>query len=104
MFFDFLSFYIDVSARSSFLDPVAELFMSSAAGANVSRSVDFNDPNGRVGAGYFHFNIWNGVRQSAASTFLGPILRRKRSLLNISLHSEVHKVSLSPCQLCLKAS
>jgi choline dehydrogenase-like flavoprotein len=83
-----------VCCRSTFLDPVAKLFVSSAAAANISRAADFNDPAGRAGAGYFHFNILHGVRQSAAATFLGPLLKKRRSLLNVSLHSEVRKVRL----------
>mmetsp|Transcript_10560 Transcript_10560/g.17344 ORF Transcript_10560/g.17344 Transcript_10560/m.17344 type:complete len:710 (+) Transcript_10560:162-2291(+) len=87
--------YAVPNAKSSFLDPVAELFMASAKGANVSHCVDFNNPSGRLGAGYFHFNIWHGVRQSAASSFLGPLLRQKRPFLNISLNSEVHRLLFS---------
>lgn len=83
-----------VYCRSALLDPVAQLFMASAAAANISQTDDFNNPSGRSGAGYFHFNILNGVRQSAASTFLGPLMKKKHSLLNISLHSEVRKVQV----------
>ena len=72
---------------------MAKLFLSSTTALNISKADDFNDPKTRVGAGLFHFNIKNGLRQSAASTFLGPLLNKKRTSLNISLYSEVQKVS-----------
>ena len=39
--------------------------------------MDFNKPGGRFGAGYYHFNTRDGIRESAANTFLGPILDSK---------------------------
>ncbi|KAJ1455405.1 hypothetical protein M885DRAFT_217626 [Pelagophyceae sp. CCMP2097] len=37
----------------------------------MPRTGDFNSPKGRSGAGYYHFNIRDGQRESVASVFLG---------------------------------
>lgn len=77
--------------RPGFRDPASELFVASALSANLSYIHDFNDPRGRRGVGYFHFNIKNGVRDSAASSFLGPVFD-SHSHLNISMYSEVRRI------------
>lgn len=48
--------------------------MSAAIQYGLKFTTDFNDPNGRVGVGYYDFNIKGGIRDSAAREFLGPLL------------------------------
>ena len=59
--------YRDLLARK-FLETVT----SPAYGRALPRNFDFNDPDGgRVGAGYYSFNIRDGLRESAAAAMLG---------------------------------
>jgi choline dehydrogenase-like flavoprotein len=57
------------------IDPVASLFVQSCinSGIGLSKTQGFNDPeaSARIGAGYYEFNIHNGVRDSIAAAFLG---------------------------------
>jgi choline dehydrogenase-like flavoprotein len=57
------------------IDPVASLFVKSCikSGIGLSKTQGFNDPevSARIGAGYYEFNIRNGVRDSIAAAFLG---------------------------------
>ena len=56
------------------IDPVASLFVQSCinGGIGISKTQGFNDPeaSARIGAGYYEFNIRNGVRDSIAAAFL----------------------------------
>lgn len=56
-------------------DQLSEEFIQACEQTGLPRTVDFNAPGGRYGAGYYHFNTRNGVRESAARTFLGPLLQ-----------------------------
>lgn len=49
-------------------------FIEACEKVGIPRTEDFNAPGGRYGAGYYHFNTRDGVRESAAKTFLGPLL------------------------------
>ena len=56
------------------VDSVAPLFVESAVASGVGLAAQgFNDPDPerRVGAGYYEFNIRNGVRDSVAQAMLG---------------------------------
>ena len=58
------------------IDPVAPLFVQSAIntdGVGLSETKGFNDPSPgkRIGAGYYEFNIREGIRDSVAEAFLG---------------------------------
>ena len=58
------------------LDSVGDLFIqSSAKTIGIAKTQGFNDPdpNSRLGAGYYEFNIRNGVRDSIAQVFLGKM-------------------------------
>lgn len=56
-------------------DQLSEEFIQACEQSGLPRTADFNAPGGRYGAGYYHFNTRNGVRESAARTFLGPLLQ-----------------------------
>ena len=58
--------YRDLLARK-FLETVT----ASSYERVLPRSLDFNEPGGRVGAGYYHFNIRDGLRESAAAATIG---------------------------------
>ena len=45
-------------------------FIEACVQAGIPRTMDFNAPGGRHGAGYYHFNTRDGIRESAAKTFL----------------------------------
>ena len=67
--------YRDLLARK-FLETVT----SPAYGRALPRNFDFNDPDGgRVGAGYYSFNIRDGLRESAAAAMLGGTARGPRA-------------------------
>lgn len=55
---------------------------------------DFNKPGGREGAGYYHFAVRDGVRDSAARAMLGDIMmgRDVRTNLDILTGAHVKKV------------
>lgn len=54
------------------VDAVSPLFIESAVHSGISRAgPGFNDPSKRVGAGFYEFNIHNGVRDSVAQAMLG---------------------------------
>lgn len=56
-------------------DKLSEQFIQACEQVGLPRTADFNAPSGRFGAGFYHFNIRDGVRESAARTFLGPLLQ-----------------------------
>ncbi|DAZ99368.1 TPA: hypothetical protein N0F65_005270, partial [Lagenidium giganteum] len=78
-------------------DDVSEKFIEACVSVGLPRSPDFNAPGGRYGAGYYHFNTRNGVRDSAARTFLGPLLQpgQERANLKLMLNTKVAKIDLN---------
>ncbi len=58
----------------SYIDQVAPEFISSAVHAGLKFVDDFNNPDSREGVGFYHFNIKDGIRDSAAREMLGPLL------------------------------
>jgi choline dehydrogenase-like flavoprotein len=61
--------------------------------SSVSYAQDFNAPGGRVGVGYYHFNIKGGIRDSAARAMLAPVLKTRPNL-NVKLKATVKRVLL----------
>ncbi|TDH72372.1 hypothetical protein CCR75_003400 [Bremia lactucae] len=75
-------------------------FIEACTEVGIPRTMDFNGPNGRFGVGYYHFNTRNGVRDSAAKTFLGPILnsktfKSKRDNFQLMLDTTVTKIGIN---------
>ncbi|KUF88640.1 hypothetical protein AM588_10001870 [Phytophthora nicotianae] len=68
--------FIRTSPPALALDMSRE-FIEACVELGIPRTADFNAPDGRYGAGYYHFNTRDGVRESAAKAFLGPILDSK---------------------------
>lgn len=77
-----------------FLRQVAPFFLDSCEGAGIKMTEDFNKPGGREGAGYYHFAVRDGVRDSAARAMLGDIMmgRDVRTNLDILTGAQVKKV------------
>lgn len=73
---------------------VAPFFIDSCEGAGIRLTSDFNKPGGREGAGYYHFAVREGVRDSAARAMLGDIVmgRDVRTNLDIVTGALVTKV------------
>eukprot|EP00602_Paraphysomonas_sp_CaronLab_P011175 CAMPEP_0185039958 /NCGR_PEP_ID=MMETSP1103-20130426/37448_1 /TAXON_ID=36769 /ORGANISM="Paraphysomonas bandaiensis, Strain Caron Lab Isolate" /LENGTH=624 /DNA_ID=CAMNT_0027579057 /DNA_START=273 /DNA_END=2147 /DNA_ORIENTATION=+ len=101
------------TSRPVVVDPVSKEFISAAVQAGLKEVVDFNapGPGARVGVGYYHFNIKDGTRDSAARRFLAPLLHHgagvdveereqeasktsTRPLLSLELGAEAHKILL----------
>ena len=54
---------------------IGELYTQAGIDAGLAHSTDFNDGDNE-GIGYYQVNIRNGLRQSSATCFLHPVLRR----------------------------
>lgn len=79
------------TALSTYIDPISSEFISSAAQYGLPFNEDFNNPEfDRIGVGYYHFNIRNGIRDSAAKTMLKPILEHKK--FNLLTSAYVNKI------------
>jgi choline dehydrogenase-like flavoprotein len=78
------------------LDSLSEQFLQACEDAGIPRTVDFNAPSGRHGAGVYHFNTRDGIRESAARRFLGPMLKQQRKNFKLLLNTHV-KVLLLFC-------
>ena len=59
----------------------------------MEQSGDFNEPKGRNGAGYYHFNIRHGVREGAAATLLTPTLTKHPSRIRLREFTTVDKLN-----------
>lgn len=79
-----------VNARPNEIDPVARPFIEAATEFGISRTNDFNAPNGREGVGFFNFNIRGGVRDSVAGRFLAPMLSGRFPLSTTGVSSSTH--------------
>jgi len=73
-------------------DMLGEKFLETAANLGHPISDDFNVPGQRVGAGMYHFNIRNGVRDGAAATLLAPTLARPGGLVKLQTHAQVDRL------------
>ncbi|KAJ8609832.1 hypothetical protein CTAYLR_008141 [Chrysophaeum taylorii] len=78
--------YRDLLARK-FLETVAHP-LHIAEGVGMQYSEDFNAPSSRRGAGYYHFNIRDGLRESAAAVFLGGSIEGYAPIPNLEFQSE----------------
>lgn len=73
-----------VTASPSFVDLLSTMFLAAAEATGIGKSSDFNDhKKPRVGAGMYHFNVADGVRDSAARKFLRPILGEPGLVLEV---------------------
>lgn len=73
----------------SFQNEISEHFLQACEDVGLPRTPDFNAPSGRHGAGYYAFNTRDGVRESAARTFLGPVIKDKRDNFRLLLNTRV---------------
>lgn len=74
--------------------------MNSCEAAGIKLTEDFNKPGGREGAGYYHFAVREGVRDSAARAMLGDIImgRDVRTNLDVLTSAHVNKVVIENAQ------
>ena len=78
-----------------FRDLLGVKFLETARAMGIPYAADFNSPAGRVGAGYYHFNIdANGVRASAAATLLAPALLSFPGRLSLQTFTKVDNLEL----------
>jgi choline dehydrogenase-like flavoprotein len=63
------------TSYSNLVDNIAESFVTAAMNYGIDYNDDFNDPNKRLGVGYYHFNIApDGTRDGAARQLLRTIV------------------------------
>ena len=83
------------TTQSGYIDQLAPLFISSALQSGIPLTVDFNNPDGgRYGVGYYTFNIFNGIRDSAAKAFLGPLIASAPANFKLLLNSPARRILL----------
>jgi choline dehydrogenase-like flavoprotein len=85
------------TTRPGYVDGVAQRFVAAAVEFGLPLSMDFNDPNGgRIGAGFYSFNIRDGIRDSAAVRMLAPLLfKGGKRQGNTGILDDVHRDPLS---------
>lgn len=71
-------------------EQVAPFFLASCKEAGIRLTDDFNKPGGRHGAGYFHFAVKNGVRDSASRAMLGEVIMGKDVRTNLDIFTGAH--------------
>lgn len=76
-----------------FEDLLGQKFLETTALLGMEQSGDFNEPKGRNGAGYYHFNIRHGVREGAAATLLTPTLTKHPSRIRLREFTTVDKLN-----------
>lgn len=64
--------------------------MESCEAAGIGLTDDFNRPGGREGAGYYHFAVKDGVRDSAARAMLGDVIMGKDVRTNLDIVTGAH--------------
>lgn len=69
---------------------VAPFFLASCGEAGINVTNDFNQPGGREGAGYYHFAVRAGVRDSASRAMLGDVIMGKDVRENLDIVTEAH--------------
>ena len=92
------------TTRSQYIDEIAPEFVSAAVQSGLKLTRDFNAPEGRVGVGYYHFNIEGGIRASASRAMLGPIINGQKPNFLLQLKAEVTKVLLVELPQIIKNS
>lgn len=85
---------------------MAPFFVNSCKAAGIKLTEDFNKPGGREGAGYYHFAVREGVRDSAARAMLGDIImgRDVRTNLDVLTSAHVNKVVIEVAQPVRRSS
>jgi choline dehydrogenase len=78
--------------RFETLRPIQQAFLDACAECGITPVVDHNAP-GAIGAGRIPLNQRDGVRQSAAVTYLSPARRRPNLIVRPNVH--VDRVELS---------
>ncbi|KAI9917045.1 hypothetical protein PsorP6_018041 [Peronosclerospora sorghi] len=84
--------------RPTFKTNLSHEFLDACVQLGLPRTNDLNAPGGRYRAGYSHFNARDGVRESAAASYLGPLLdpqtgtstRRNFHLMLDTLVTRIH--------------
>ncbi|KAF0731473.1 hypothetical protein Ae201684P_006674 [Aphanomyces euteiches] len=82
------------TTRPELTEPLSQAFLDGCKQLGFPTSSDFNAPGERLGAGWYHFNIRNGVRDSAAATFLQPLLENRPPNFQLALNSMVEKINI----------
>lgn len=65
-----------IVSDTDWIHPICEAFLAGAATAGIPRNIDYNGAF-QEGVGYYQRTIHNGWRQSAAVSFLRPVLNRR---------------------------
>jgi choline dehydrogenase-like flavoprotein len=76
-----------------FEDLLGQKFLETTHLLGIRQSGDFNEPQGRVGAGYYHFNIRHGVRDGAAATLLTPTIAKHPERVSLREFTTVQKLN-----------
>ncbi|KAF0683083.1 Aste57867_24863 [Aphanomyces stellatus] len=81
------------TTRPRTMESTSQAFLNGCVEIGLTYSADFNAPNGRLGAGWYDFNIRDGVRDSAAAAFLSPLLASTHPTFQLLLNTLVEKVN-----------
>lgn len=80
---------LNVGQAKRFKTPYATTFIEACKEVGFNYNEDYNGAN-QKGASYFQFTIKNGKRNSTATAFLKPVLKRKN--LDVITHSTTKRV------------
>lgn len=83
---------LHVSNIDTFYTPYSSAFVDAARNIGIHTNNDYNGSK-QNGAFHFQFNIKKGKRQSSATAFLKPALKRKN--LNALTRASVHQIQIS---------
>jgi choline dehydrogenase/4-pyridoxate dehydrogenase len=83
--------------KTRYRDPLVDAYLSAAAASGYAPNDDYNSET-QDGFSHMQFTIRNGRRDSAATSYLHPILGRKN--LHVSVHSQVTRIIMSGTQAC----
>lgn len=72
-------------SRKSDRSDFANDLVNAAVEAGLERNMDFNGER-QAGAGFYHFTVKDGHRQSAAAAFVEPVLERANLTVETSAH------------------
>jgi choline dehydrogenase len=86
------------TTRAPYVDEIAPEFVSSAVQYGIRYTTDFNDPNARMGVGYYDFNIRGGLRDSVAREFLAPLINADppHTNFNLKTYATARKILFNP--------
>ena len=83
---------LSVTDVSAFAHPLCRSYIDSCAALGYPFTADFNGEQ-REGVGLYQITTRNGLRESTATAFLRPAL--KRSNLQLELHAQVQRVNFA---------